>query len=82
MSLGDRVWVDWGRPPGPPLKLPLVRGNCDYVARGIDVPDCRPLFRRSTSPNSTNSRPTNPNLKLNPNPTNPNPNLRNSVLSD
>jgi len=27
-----------GRPPGSPLEFPLVRGNCAYVARGIDAP--------------------------------------------
>jgi len=27
-----------GKPPGRPLELPLVRGNCAYVSRGIDAP--------------------------------------------
>jgi len=42
--------ISFGEPCGtddpPPLELPLVGGNCTYVARGIDAPVQRPAGAR------------------------------------
>jgi len=29
----------WSRPPGSPLELSVLGGNCAYVARRIDAPE-------------------------------------------
>ena len=37
ISFGDRVGQTGGRPPGVPLELWLVWGNCAYFAKGVDT---------------------------------------------